>query len=148
MKRSWCWCLKSRFSDCVQPAILLPLHSWRLRWSSASLTQPPDWEGVGIGISWYASKRLDQALIGLRWNFAMSWCASRTAWSALIKHLVDSVNEVNGNICRSLATSVNELIMTVSCYKSDKSMTIAARYKRRVNARLATRVVSRWWQVW
>ena len=53
--------------------------------------------------------------------------------------LVNSVNENNGNICRTLATLVKKFIMTVS--ESDKSMT-AARYKNRVNACLANRVVS------
>ena len=147
MERSWCWHPKSRFSDCVQPAILLPLHSRPLRWPRAFL-QPPDREGVGTAMSWYASEKLNQALIGLRWSFAMSWCVSGAAWSALIELLVNSVDEDNGIVCRSLAMSVNELIMTASCYKSGASMTTAARYKSRINARLATRVMSRWWQVW
>ena len=59
-----------------------------------------------------------------------------------MKLLVDSVNEDNGNICRSLAMSVNELMITASCYKSGRSMTMTACYKNRVNACLATKVVS------
>ena len=38
--------------------------------------------------------------------------------------------------------SVNKLMMTECCYKSSASMTTAARYKSKVDARLATRVVS------
>ena len=127
IEKSWYWRSKSRFFDYVQPAILLPLYSQPLRWPGAFLTSPPDWEGVGIPMSWYTSK---------------------TAWSALIKVLVGRVNEDNGNVCKSLATLVNELIMTASCYKSGKSMTTAACYKSKVDVHLAIRVVSWWWQVY
>ena len=36
----------------------------------------------------------------------------------LTELFVDSVNEDNGNVWRSFATSVNELMMTASCYKN------------------------------
>ena len=75
----------------------------------------------------------------------MSWCINGTAWSALIELLVDNVNKNNGDIYKNFATLVNELMMTAS--KSDKSMTTAACYESRVNACLATRVVSQWWRV-
>ena len=38
----------------------------------------------------------------------MEFCYKYSAWSALIELLVDSVNEDNGNVRRSLATSVND----------------------------------------
>ena len=75
----------------------------------------------------------------------MSWCARRISWSALIELFVDSVDDNNGNVRRSFATSVNELMMTAS--ENGESMTTAARYKSRVDACLATRMVSQWWQV-
>ena len=57
-----------------------------------------------------------------------------------MEFFVDIINEDNGNICRSLAMLVNELMMTVS--ESSKSMTMAACYKSRVDAHFANRVVS------
>ena len=122
MERSWCWRPKSRFSDCVQPAILLPLHSRLLPAMRVDLRYANGCK-TALALLWAncASERLDQAFIGLRWSFAISWCASGAAWSALIKLLVDSVDENNGDDCRSLATLVNKLMMTASCYKSGRS---------------------------
>ena len=105
--------------------------------------------GKAIALLWVnmQARGLIKLSWSLRWSFAMSWYVSGTAWSAFIKLLVDSVNEDNGNVCKCLATLVNKLMMTSSCYKSGDSMTTAACYKSSVNARLATRMVSRWWQV-
>ena len=54
--------------------------------------------------------------------------------------LVNSVNKINGDICRSFAMSVNKLMMNVS--NSGDSMTTVACYKGRVNVRLATRLIT------
>ena len=43
---------------------------------------------------------------------------------------------------KDLATSVNKLMITASYYKIGESMTLAACYESRVDACLATRVVS------
>ena len=51
-----------------------------------------------------------------------------------------SVDENNSNVRSSLAILVHKLMMTAS--KIGKSMTTAAYYKSKINARIATRVVS------
>ena len=57
------------------------------------------------------------------------------------KLTVYSVDEDNGNVCRSFAMSLNKLMITASCYKSGKLMMTATCYESsRVNACLITRV--------
>ena len=70
IERSWCWRSKSKFLDCIQLAIFLPLYSRLFRRPRTSVTQPPNREGVRTAISWYASKKLDQTLI----RFEMEFC--------------------------------------------------------------------------
>ena len=82
------------------------------------------------------------------YRFEIEFCYECPAWLALIKLLVDSVHEDNGNVCKSFTTLVNKLMITAFCYKSGKLMITVACYKSRVDARIATRVVSQWWRVW
>ena len=141
MEKSWCWRLKSRFSDCVQPAIFLPLYSRLFRWPRTSLTQPPDQEGVGTAISWYARKRLNQTLIRFEIEvFHWAEAQARRLDQSLIELFVNSVDEDNNNV---EFLSVNETIMTASCYNNSKSIMTAAPYDSgTVDACLATRLVS------